>query len=413
MGDGSWDLVFWGICCAIFLLAIGVIARAMVSARAEVDTSKNYDLRVYKDQLAEVDKDVQRGVLSEAEAERVRTEVARRILATDTISAEGPQSRNSNIFAVASAGAIAAAIGVGSFVIYAQIGAPGYPDLGLAQRIEMAEIARQTRPAQDVAETAAPAAEPENTDPEFLEIAQQLRATVAERPDDVQGHQFLVNVERTLGNFRAAYRAQARLIELSGGEEAPVTLWVTYLDLLVLAAGEYVSPEAEEVVRKVLERDPSNAIARYYLGLMHVQTGRPDIAFRLWDALLREGPDDAPWIEIIRARMMELAMRAGQPNYQMPRAGARGPSQEDLEAAENMSPAERMEMISGMVSGLSDRLANEGGPPEDWAQLISALGVLTQMSQADAIYREALVIFADDPAALDMINGAADRAGLR
>jgi cytochrome c-type biogenesis protein CcmH len=150
------------------------------------------------------------------------------------------------------------------------------------------------------------------------------------------------------------------------------------------------------------------------MGLMMAQTGRQDTAFRLWDQLLREGPADAPWIEPILAQIEDMAFRAGV-NYQVPDIGPgrdapRGPTADDVEAAQNMSPAERMEMIQNMVSGLSDRLATEGGPVQDWAQLITALGVLGQTQQARAIYENAVEVFADDTRALDLLLRAGQRA---
>jgi cytochrome c-type biogenesis protein CcmH len=75
-----------------------------------------------------------------------------------------------------------------------------------------------------------------------------------------------------------------------------------------------------------------------------------------------------------------------------------------------MTPAKRMEMISGMVAGLSDRLATEGGPVEDWVQLISALGVLGQQTQARAVYDNAVEVFAGDTRALDLLLRAGQRA---
>ncbi len=67
-------------------------------------------------------------------------------------------------------------------------------------------------------------------------------------------------------------------------------------------------------------------------------------------------------------------------------------------------------MIRNMVQGLSDRLATEGGPAEDWAQLITALGVLGQHGQARAIYDNAVEVFADDTRALDLLLRAGQQA---
>jgi cytochrome c-type biogenesis protein CcmH len=184
--------------------------------------------------------------------------------------------------------------------------------------------------------------------------------------------------------------------------------------LLVQAAGGYVSPEAEELLRDVLARDPENGAARYYVGLMMVQTGRPDVGLRYWDGLLRRGPADAPWIEPIQAQIPRVAEVAGV-RYEMPRIGSsssKGPDADAIAAAAEMDASERMEMIGGMVAGLSDRLAKEGGPPEDWGRLITSLAVLGEAEQALAIYENALVVFGEDPSALDIIRAAGEQAGV-
>jgi cytochrome c-type biogenesis protein CcmH len=90
----------------------------------------------------------------------------------------------------------------------------------------------------------------------------------------------------------------------------------------------------------------------------------------------------------------------------------RGPSAGDIDAAQDMTPAERMEMIGGMVESLSSRLASQGGPVEDWARLITSLGVLGETTRARAIYENAVEVFADDPAAMDDIQRAGERAGV-
>ncbi len=149
------------------------------------------------------------------------------------------------------------------------------------------------------------------------------------------------------------------------------------------------------------------------------QTGRPDIAFRIWDRLLRQGPEEAPWIPAIRARIDEAAQLAGveyeqpRPTQQTPAAPPMaGPSAEDMEAAQDMSAEDRQEMIRGMVSRLADRLANEGGPAEEWARLIGAYGVLGETERARAIRDEALQVFAGREDDLAQIRAAAERAGL-
>jgi len=67
-------------------------------------------------------------------------------------------------------------------------------------------------------------------------------------------------------------------------------------------------------------------------------------------------------------------------------------------------------MIRGMVNGLSERLATEGGTPQEWARLIRALGVLGETARASAIWNESKEAFASDPAALSVLREAAQAA---
>ncbi|WP_415403477.1 c-type cytochrome biogenesis protein CcmI [Tateyamaria sp. SN3-11] len=406
-------MLFWIITGCLTLVVVATLARAYMRGADDSRPPAAYDLDVYRDQLKEVERDLARGVVSQADAERARTEVSRRILAADAAMQQTQTDTRRSGGAILVAGATAAALIGGTYAIYLELGAPGYGDLALKDRIEAAQILRSDRPSQESAEASVPdAPPPPDVGPDYVALVERLRTAVQSRPNDIQGFTLLSQSEARLGNFGAAHAAKAKEIELKGAN-ATAADFSEYADLLILAAGGYVSPEAEQILERTLALDPTDGPARYYFGLMMAQTGRPDTALRVWDQLLREGPPDAPWIPAIEVQIEDMAMRAGV-DYARPVIGTgRGPSAADIEAAEEMSPAERMEMIQGMVAGLSDRLATEGGPVEDWAQLISALGVLGRMDQAAAIFANAKEVFGTDPGAMDILNRAADRVGLQ
>lgn len=405
-------LSFWGVAAAIVLVVIAVLARALFKGRKSTDAAARAasDIAVYKAQLAEVERDAARGIIPQAEAETLRTEVARRLLAADTAqshetaAAQGPGPVSALI--------VIAICVLGSAAVYYRIGVPGYGDLALKDRLAFAEEMRRTRPSQKVAEESLPPSpQAEGITDQYAALVEQLRETVAQRPDDEQGHRLLASSEANMGNFRAAAEAMARVVAIRG-DEASGEDHAQVGEFLVLAAGGYVSPQAEDALTQALNADRTNGRARYYLGLMFSQTGRQDRAFRIWDALLREGPEDAPWIEPILAQIEPMAQMAGV-DYSVPAIGSsRGPTQEDIDAASEMTGAERMEMIRGMVAGLEDRLATTGGPAADWARLITALGVLGDRDRASAIHANAVDVFAGDPAALDVIQRAGEQAGV-
>lgn len=406
-------LSFWAVAVAMTLMVGAVLARAALrGARREAGSRAASDVDVYRAQLGEVARDVARGVIDKADAERVHAEVARRLIAADkaqsdeaSVTSKSPMKA---VFFIITIGLL------GSMVSYYWLGAPGYGDMGLKDRIAFADEIRKTRPAQSVAEASLPAfAEPEDMDARYKGLMAQLRETVATRPDDLQGHILLVQQERRIGNYLAAKVAQKQVVALKGAQVTPQDL-ADLGELQVLVAGGYVSPEAEMSLRAALAQDTANGTARYYVGLMLAQTGRPDQAFRIWDGLLRAGPQEAPWISPIIAQIEELAELAGV-RYSLPEIGssaARGPTAQDVENAQDMTPAERMDMIGSMVSGLSQRLAAEGGPARDWARLISSLGVLGEWERAQAIHTNAVEVFAGDADAIELINAAGRQAGV-
>ncbi len=407
---------FWIITSAMAVAVAALLVMALLRARGGAGPAAAYDLRVYRDQLKEVDRDLARGVIGESDAERIRAEVSRRILAADaaTHKTQGG-SGQPQAATVVTAVAMAVLVLAGSALIYRSLGAPGYGDLGLKHRLAMAEEARRTRPDQSAAEASLPAQPPRQIEESYKALIDQLRTTVAARPDDAQGHDLLAQHEANSGNFQAAYQAKEQVLKIKG-DAASAQDFSDYAELLIMAAGGYVSPQAEAALAGALERDRTNGPARYYWGAMMAQTGRADIAFRIWEETLQAGPPDAYWIEPIRAQIEQMAARAGIDYALPPAAGSApmlaGPNSDDVAAAADMTAEGRQDMIRGMVERLSDRLASEGGSPAEWARLIGALGVLGDTERASAIYDEAKQTFAKDAAALQQIEGAAQKAGI-
>ena len=364
------------------------------------------DQGVYRDQLAEVARDVARGTLPMAEADRLRLEVQRRMLDAD----RAMRRARPVVRAWSGPGGVAIALALtASLVGYWWLGVPGYPDVPLSDRIAMADAAYRARPVQATAEAAQPATTvPPDADPEFLAQMTQLRAALATRPDDLKGHQVLAASEADLGNFRAAYAAQAVVIRLQG-DTATAADYARLAGLMIFAAGGEVTPEAEVALKNALVRDPGNGWARFYSGLMFAQIGRPDQTFGLWQPLLAAGPEDAPWIAPIRAQIEEVAAAAGV-NYTLP--AVKGPDAAAVSAAAAMAPADQQKMIEGMVGGLEARLLAGGGPVEDWAKLLSSLGVLHQSDRAKAAYAKAVADYAVQPGELAALQAAAVAAGI-
>ncbi|NDV01524.1 c-type cytochrome biogenesis protein CcmI [Pseudoroseicyclus tamaricis] len=398
--------MFWALA---LLMALGVgLILCLPLMRPGTASGGSSDRALYRAQLEEVERDRARGLLGEAEAERVRTEVARRLLAAVEEERAGTAPRPA---ALAGAAAVVLALAAGGAGLYLWLGAPGYPDMPRAMRMQMADEAREARLPQARAEEMAAAAmpPPPEAPQDYLDMIAQLREAVPTRPDDPRGWELLAEHEFALGNYAAAARAQERLVELRG-EDVTMADREGLLDRWVAAAGGFVSPEAEGLARQMLEIDAQNAAGRYYLGLLHAQFDRPDLAFSLWRPLAEAG-GAGPYAQLARLQVSDVAAEMGL-DYTPPAATTRGPGAEDLAAAADMTAEEQQAMAEGMVSRLLQRLAEEGGPAEDWAQAIRALGVLGRGEAAAPIYAEAQQVFAGDEAALAALASAAEAAGL-
>ena len=400
-------MTFWVIALLMTLAVAATLLRPLLRtparpAEAEVETP---DMALYRAQLAEVDRDRARGLLPEAEVEAARAEVARRLLAAARSTPEAAPNRARQPLLAGALLALLLALTVG---VYTLLGAPLYPDLPIAARLDASEARRESRPSQDQAEAAAPALPAPQVEESYRQTVAQLREIVPTRPEDLRGWELLAFHEGQLRNFAAAADAQERVVALKGAEAeaGDLRLW---LDFLVVAAGDYVSPEAERVAGALLDRNPDDPVALYYLGVLYNQTDRPDLAFRLWRPLVETGDTETFHVMAARARIEDAAFRAGV-DYDLP--ALRGPGAAEIAAAEDMSVEERGEMIRGMVAGLSERLATEGGPASDWARLIRAYGVLGETERARGIWTEAREVFAEAPGAVEMLRTAAEAAGV-
>ncbi|MCC5974862.1 MAG: c-type cytochrome biogenesis protein CcmI [Rubellimicrobium sp.] len=395
---------------AMVLLRPADDAAAKGEATGEGARAASEDVAIYRDQLAEVERDLARGVLDQTEAERTRTEIARRLLAADRAGAARLEQapHRANLVAGGLAGVVLVG---GSLWVYTLVGAPGMADQPRAARLAESASARETRMSQAEAEAlfaAIPRPVPQ-VDPEFMAAIERLRELMPQNEENVTGWEMLAMHEAQLGNFAAAAAAQARVVALRGPALEAGDL-EDLLDRMVGAAGGHVSPEADAVIERLEAIEPGNLAARYYAGLMHVQTGRYDLAFALWRTVVETAPDRNLYKQLAMAQIEDIAWLSGR-NYTPP-AAMPGPTDEEMAAAADLDPEVREAMVRGMVTQLAERLASQGGPAEDWARLITAYVVLGEVDMAGSIWAEAREAFATNPPSMEILTEAARAVGL-
>ena len=403
-------MLFWIIAVLIALAVAAILAFAMLRGRH--DDVQSADVAMYRDQLAEVDRDLARGTIDAEEAARAKTEVARRLLAADRAAvitgAEAPASATKVMVVI-----IAAVLVVGSAVAYIDIGRPGYADMPLEQRLAEAEAKLANLPAQAALEADAAPLLAGNilTPPDDIAAnVEALRAAVAANPEALSETALLREFEAGVRNFPAAARLTQGMLPYLEGDDL-LNQKLVLIELWILAANGQVSAEGADLLAEIAREIPDHPAVIMYRGILMDNIGRADLAFALWRPLLESG-ETSPYHERMRQLMPQVAWTAGV-TYDVPPAPAalRAPDAAAVAATEGMNDAQRDAMIAGMVEQLASRLATQGGSPAEWAQLINALGVTGDLDRARAIWTEARTTFADDPA-LAEIDAAAAAAGL-
>jgi cytochrome c-type biogenesis protein CcmH len=95
------------------------------------------------------------------------------------------------------------------------------------------------------------------------------------------------------------------------------------------------------------------------------------------------------------------------------REGLRGPSAGDIEAAQNMSPADRQAMVETMVQRLAARLEQGSDDLPGWLRLVRAYTVLDRKDDAQEALARAKSQFADNAQAIEQLDALAAELGLK
>lgn len=395
-------MIFWLIAGLLTVATACAVALPLLRRRHADGRSAEFDLEVYRDQIAELERDHARGLINSDELEAARTEIARRILAADARLKEASETGRTGFANAKMAQLLAAALAIiiplGTIVLYLEVGEPGAPDMPLASRTDLA-------PDQQGDDT-------------MRQLVAQLRARVAEEPGDGQAWQHLGMVLKNDEQYGEAVAAFRRAREL-----LPVTplLNSEFGEALTMAAGGVVTVEAQEVLRAALAQRPDDARARYYLALADYQAGRTQEALDGWAALIRDTPADAPWLDPVRERLTQAAQDLGRDVAAVmpeprpaapPAAQAPALTPEQREAMASMSPEEREAMIREMTDGLAARLEDDPMDLEGWQRLIRARTVLGDREEAQRVLERALEIFAEAPAPQQQLASLAGELGL-
>lgn len=332
------------------------------------------EANVYKDQLAEIDRDLGAGLIGPAEAEAARVEIGRRLLAAVDADRDPPAQpslrlrRSAAVLALAGLPLIAVAF-------YLALGSPQLGDFPLAARSKTAD------PSQPLAN-----------------MVTQVEQHLEKNPADGRGWSVLAPVLTRLGRYDDAVRAYRNSITYNGDSaERRADLG----EALASAAGGVVTAEAKAEFERAVAQNAEDAKANYYLGLAAEQDGRNADAATIWRAMLAKAPAEAPWRPLVQSALARVG-------------GGSAPalSDEARAAAKDMSESDRGAMIRGMVDRLATRLKQNGDDVDGWLRLVRAYMVMGERDKAAAALADARQAVANDADRLRQLNEGLKNLGL-
>ena len=413
-----WIILTLMVAIVAAVLTIPLVRRH--EARADARTAT---LAVLRDQLADVDVQLAAGAIPPADAEGLRIEIKRRMLAAGHIPEEARVALASRTLSGLAIG-LAALVALAGGALYATMGKPGLAGTS----VPLAAAATPPPAAGAEAEGAG----------EIAALVAGLEKKVAANADDPECWRMLgwsyFQMQRFDDSARAYGKAVALKPDGTGFQSA-------YGEALVQVANGAVTPAAADAFAKAQAQDGADARARYFLGVKKQQDGDAKGALDDWITLLGESATDAPWVPQLRSVIEQTAgdakidVSARLAALRPPASGGAsvaappmpglagtaasapagvmpGPSADQVAGAAAMTAGDRQAMIRGMVDGLAKKLQANPRDESGWLRLMRARSVLGENTAAARARNDAIAAFAGDPAAQARIRAAATEIGI-
>ena len=306
---------FAAIAAVLVIAALAIVLRPLWGRRAAMAVTRDLANRdVYRDQFAELERDVSAGVLSAGQFERARAELQRRMLedlSVPVVPAHTAAGRGT-------LATTAAGISVLAVALYLHLGNPG----GIGVQPPSAEEAASVSPQQFEALTA--------------QLAERLRA----QPKNAQGWMMLGRAYRTLDKPAEAAAAYRKAVEL---EPRDVNLLADLAEALATAQNRSLQGEPAGLLKRALALDPANPKVLALAGSEAFERKDYRAAIGHWDRLLKTPDLGEPMKQAIadgiaRARVAEQTAKSpplaqtdpdkskspSKPQSPSPAAGLRG-----------------------------------------------------------------------------------------
>jgi cytochrome c-type biogenesis protein CcmH len=273
-------------------------ARLAASQADAINHPAQANAAVYRDQLAELDREFVMGNLNYEELKAARDELSQRLLAD--VGAEGLTDLAAAPVSAASGallwrkpwlaiGLLVFVVPVSSLLMYSVLGEPAALDpLSLKQGVDSSD---------------------EVTPEKLTEMATALTRRLQDEPNSMEGWVMLGRVQRARGHFEEAAEAYAKALTLSRDDN----LSIERAEVLAQKNGGSFAGEPWLIIQRVLTADPHHLNALFLAGSASYAEMNFTTALRYWERAREVVPADSPDAPELDRAIAEARSKLGLP----------------------------------------------------------------------------------------------------
>jgi cytochrome c-type biogenesis protein CcmH len=272
---------------AVFLLPPLLRRSANASAQASQLHSQS-NLAVLRDQLAELEREHQEGMLANADFLQARQELQRRLLEENAPTADGTRQPG----AAAELPSRKTAILLAFLIPLLSMG--GYALWGNPRALNPQALVAQ-------------AEEPPMSPEQIAGMVDKLAAKLKENPDDMKGWVMLARSYKVMGRYAEAATAYAKAEKAIMDEPE---LLADYAEVLAMSGGKAgqggLRGKPAQLIAKALQIDPTNPHALLLAGAAAMESGNAKMAVQIWEKLLTQVEPGSEVEKLLKASIAKV-----------------------------------------------------------------------------------------------------------
>ncbi|MCU7932642.1 MAG: c-type cytochrome biogenesis protein CcmI [Candidatus Thiodiazotropha sp. (ex Codakia rugifera)] len=294
--------LFWIITAGLIVLAMAFVALPLLRKHVETGVTTNeLNLSVFKQQLAELDADLEAGNLEQNRYDAARKDLEKELL-TDI---SGELKTTETAVSGRTMALSALLIPLAAVFLYQAIGSPE-----IIHRLaeQPGGMPTKASPSQS---------QPGNTQnlPPMEELVKRLAAKLQEQPDNQEGWVMLGRSYMAMNNPSAAINAYERAIQLN---DQNVALLLAYSEAIASTNGNDFSGRAAPMIDKAYQLEPNNPNVLWISGILAYQRSEFKSAIEHWEALKVMLQPQSAELESVNDALDDVRSKLGLPPDEAP-----------------------------------------------------------------------------------------------